>query len=1538
MNSVVDGSAGKDGDLGYFCYGHRYGSYCDYYYRRLPPPLRLLLRLLLSTTTTTTTAPIVTITIDDYHHHYGSYCDYYYRRLPPPLRLLLRLLLSTTTTTTTTPIATITIDDYHHHYGSYCDYYYRRLPPPLRLLLRLLLSTTTTTTTAPIATITIDDYHHHYGSYCDYYYRRLPPPLRLLSQGGWPSQEEEQGKEQGCGVWATRRVEEKLRSVDLEAEDAFKDNVGLYMAQLFAFKSEEVANRRAQRIKLLQELAESKAQRERERTRSACGSGGRELGVRRGTGNRPERVASGHTAGMVPNPPRAASAGRQRGTRSEERRAESRAVNREASQGEEAGWTQRSNPKHLLVTTLSSRLQGVPEGRRWPNLSNEDYDTCLKKMQEAALMEEGAQWRILGMWRTSFGLAIELGDRGTLQDILRAPPPGLSVKELAQKSCELSISDIPLALANEQGLRRRSLEGMGFQRMSHGKSGGGKDALYIGATRVRVRPHHYTRVCFVCAGRHPESWASTEGLHTEEPAGFAEDLWALRMQRAWLHGGKGRQVARKGARRNRSFSREDDEGVLAIAVEEFQRAGVLAVLIQEPPAGTPVRCGAYDIGVPYKVDTAAEDYVTVEVRPPGWGRWIKLTSLYLGRDKALEQSCSWCSRAPSRQHQNQYDRESWRRGAEIDRWADSENLRCVNVNMASSWGKASRNAAQKGRMSWTWPFPATMKPLGSVSRHQGTKGGDGQEAGTVKGRRNPKRTNWEKFIEHIDKCISGTEIRDAEELERRAGQLQRRLKDAVRLSTRRKTAGRPGSKNWWNEDLEKLRRTYPEGREARHARTPGCQPWQRAEVEARRALLKGIKQRKRDAARKAIEAMDEGAVKRWAKPRALQEWFDAEQAMDYFVGPATAGVDRREGSANHHGEEANHGPTFEMEMETFRRLLAATPRGRAPGDDECAYEHVRYAAENSSNFRGEIWEVMKASVQLGVFPRAFKPVRLVLIPKPSKGSGPGERPSREPVEEMASDIAAQGFGQGSGEGRSTVTGIKAMRDWIEEGPKRCRQGFTGMLLEDVTGAFDHCRWQNVEAAGRVVTLANSSGEHATRLRTKGVSQGSGLSPRLFVLDSCGMVDEIKKAHQEDENNPDAPKYDINVIMYADDLCVGAAKAWAEREGFSLAEAKEELWVGGGDLTRALIGDRLPELRGKIKEEAERSLEEAGKALKRYTPLCRRQFGLSEAVLEGLWHRARYAWYTKKAESLRHAAGRLMWRALGSTPGILMARVMEWKRVDHAVVERLAKATLYKRRWRLEDKDAKWLSQYAGDVLRNQQPDRGAGSHRLPDWCTVHQSELKGIERACIRAETTLPKRAGTYSCWGGQGASARAAVIRLTEKLEEAGGELRLNGRSAQRKTADSTSPVGAHKGADTKEVRVERRQGLGKEEQRRVIKAAHLSPIDRRRLMEVISGHSVTRRHWCKIDRNLGPECRFCGAEIEDERHIIFECRRFALERIRLKRRLGWRSLPYHIGNFLYSPSRLRVLMGFLRRVWPALEGQDAAATPAAARGDSMH
>ncbi|EER07830.1 hypothetical protein Pmar_PMAR012147 [Perkinsus marinus ATCC 50983] len=52
--------------------------------------------------------------------------------------------------------------------------------------------------------------------------------------------------------------------------------------------------------------------------------------------------------------------------------------------------------------------------------------------------------------------------------------------------------------------------------------GGTKDALYIGATRApgkRGLWEQTREMRVVWSG-----WASTEGLHTEEPAGIAEDL------------------------------------------------------------------------------------------------------------------------------------------------------------------------------------------------------------------------------------------------------------------------------------------------------------------------------------------------------------------------------------------------------------------------------------------------------------------------------------------------------------------------------------------------------------------------------------------------------------------------------------------------------------------------------------------------------------------------------------------------------------------------------------------------------------------------------------------------------------------------------------------------------------------------------------------------------------------------------------------------------------------------------------------------------
>ncbi|EER11385.1 hypothetical protein Pmar_PMAR019354 [Perkinsus marinus ATCC 50983] len=137
----------------------------------------------------------------------------------------------------------------------------------------------------------------------------------------------------------------------------------------------------------------------------------------------------------------------------------------------------------------------------------------------------------------------------------------------------------------------------------------------------------------------------------------------------------------------------------------------------------------------------------------------------------------------------------------------------------------------------------------------------------------------------------------------------------------------------------------------------------------------------------------------------------------------------------------------------------------------------------------------------------------------------------------------------------------------------------------------------------------------------------------------------------------------------------AAMAWAEKGELTLAAAKKELWIPGGDLTREIVKFKMPEMCSKVKAKvkwlgltmsstpsgticfrahAEEALERGTKGLRAYAPLCRRQYGLSEEVLKALWHRviipkicygaelwgqlATYAWFVKKVGEDSHDGG------------------------------------------------------------------------------------------------------------------------------------------------------------------------------------------------------------------------------------------------------------------------------------------------------------
>lgn len=360
-------------------------------------------------------------------------------------------------------------------------------------------------------------------------------------------------------------------------------------------------------------------------------------------------------------------------------------------------------------------------------------------------------------------------------------------------------------------------------------------------------------------------------------------------------------------------------GALAIAADKLARLGATLVLAQELPLTAPTRIGDYDLvrhsgstraraavliikDIPYRLVEAAEDFCTVEAKLGGWNRWIEVTSVYLARDRPLEQilgrirggrwkaiggdlnalSKSWCSTDGGRRDQGRYVKDSGIRGEEIMRWADVEGLACMNVNEARStfrntrWnsaidaffmGEALAEVCLGGAdIVRSVCIPTDHEALGLTLVTPGVVGRQGQT--NNKGRRDPKRTRWPAFLGHISKLKPGGRIDCPAELEVRASMIETRSRDAVRLSTKGSQPRRPGSKEWWNEGLEKLRRTYQRAR-GKARRQSESERYALAEAAARRDLLKEIKRCKRTAARKAIETMDEAAVKRWSKPRTL---------------------------------------------------------------------------------------------------------------------------------------------------------------------------------------------------------------------------------------------------------------------------------------------------------------------------------------------------------------------------------------------------------------------------------------------------------------------------------------------------------------------------------------------------------------------------------------------------------------------------------------------------------------------------------------------
>ncbi|KAF4652053.1 hypothetical protein FOL47_011275 [Perkinsus chesapeaki] len=499
-------------------------------------------------------------------------------------------------------------------------------------------------------------------------------------------------------------LQQKLRSVDLEAQGAYKEvnrilsdsivegryykgsvsfmrECIIHLAELFGTKCEELAAERLLRIAAMEELSALKAAAER--------SEGEKEGRKRkrvkakdarlqGPG---DPVSPSHmdidgvdTASVDTESVDTASVvtegdGRALALPAPGPPGQRRIISR-PQQRAKAGWVEvarrppkpRKSPsealqaqpreKRHLVLHVAIKVTEAGEGKPWPEASELDIQICRTKLGEAVAVH--TDWKIVNTWKVRYGLAMEVADQKTFDDIVKIPPKDLVVRDLPGKRTELIIEGIPEEVGEEGTLRRelqlRNGITAGYEVIKISKKKGGNNAIlrmdpeaarvllekganripiYVGYSRVRVKPHVFTRVCFTCGLRHKAG---------EECTAAASCAWC---------GEEGHQM------RECERLPSDPGRAFAAAAREFSIAGTDIVLIQEPPVRLPKWINTYKVlaaegvercragilvrkEVPHRITLAGRDYIEAEVKLEGASRWITISSIYLDRDIDVE--------------------------------------------------------------------------------------------------------------------------------------------------------------------------------------------------------------------------------------------------------------------------------------------------------------------------------------------------------------------------------------------------------------------------------------------------------------------------------------------------------------------------------------------------------------------------------------------------------------------------------------------------------------------------------------------------------------------------------------------------------------------------------------------------------------------------------------------------------------------------------------------------------------------------------------
>ena len=248
---------------------------------------------------------------------------------------------------------------------------------------------------------------------------------------------------------------------------------------------------------------------------------------------------------------------------------------------------------------------------------------------------------------------------------------------------------------------------------------------------------------------------------------------------------------------------------------------------------------------------------------------------------------------------------------------------------------------------------------------------------------------------------------------------------------------------------------------------------------------------------------------------------------------------------------------------SVRRALGRTKNGSAPGPDGIGYRLIK--AVKDTRLGRELMDEVVDNLWRGVFPEAWRQMRVVFIPKPGRDLTVARnwRPLNliNCVGKLCEKVVAdriQDYGDelfhklqfGSVRGRSAVDmlyrSVVRARACIDKGGSvgwgfwDVKVGFQNVvgeevlrILGEVRGTKGLCSWVEQFVAPRVFEVSWDRKVRGVGRTSTGVPQGSPLSPVLFLVWLAPILTEMERRIKEE-----VPGVGVEFPSYVDDLHCG----------------------------------------------------------------------------------------------------------------------------------------------------------------------------------------------------------------------------------------------------------------------------------------------------------------------------------------------------------------------------------------------------------------